>query len=141
METEIEWLNKQLKQAECFVNIPKNSEEQKRIIKIYIKMFSDRLKKLEEWEKKHIMFCDRCEKDVDVNTHPCFSNPIKYQIREIIKSKDKDGGISINDVYYNLSLCACNKGITEDEVKENINDLVNNGEVYYCKPNVLRWLE
>lgn len=68
-------------------------------------------------------------------------NTLKQQIREIIRTYDKNEGISYNDIYYNLSLCSCNKGIIYEEVKKNINDLLINGEIYESKPNVLRWLE
>ena len=66
---------------------------------------------------------------------------VKAQIREIIKSYDKEGGINKVDIYYLLKMVASNEYITFGEVEEHIRNMLNDGEVYESKPQVYRWLD
>ena len=67
-------------------------------------------------------------------------NGLKYQIQELIKSHDKDEGISENDIYVKMKMCACNEKVNFEEVKEIINNLLVEGWAYEPRPKILRYL-
>lgn len=46
MKNETEWLKEQIEYCNCFISIPKNKAEHKKIVKLNLKVFEERLKEI-----------------------------------------------------------------------------------------------